>query len=406
MRKRACLRGLLTLGVVFALGGVWPLAAQEALPLEDSNWVSPDKFTPSDGAADKTGKGVEAGGAKAMQPLVVLPFRPLNMPTMPSEAVTDALKDVAPPKEAEVKEAPASADKPAAAEDTGPFSLDSQHWVAPKSYTPSATTEAEAPKPPPPPAMKPLNVPVLPSRAARAAPVTTLDDEPLSVDDRHWTSLDHFTDKALRFPQDAVPEEAPVSSVVVVPPPVAPVVAAPSRPLVFPTLPGMGFEVRVDTTEEAQAQETARQGLGARSALGLAESNWQSADQVARQAGLKAGGVVPLNIRMTRLPDAKIVPTPAGPATKNHIPAVEAQVPEAVPAPAGVSEEDSKLLAAVKAYKKKQLDALESDRQTLSKLQDAIAKLGLGNKMNAGGPSAPKPAEGAPSLALPEKSAP
>ena len=51
------------------------------------------------------------------------------------------------------------------------------------------------------------------------------------------------------------------------------------------------------------------------------------------------------------------------------------------PAPA-VSTADAAACAALDAYKKRQLEAIESDRQTLTALQNAIAQLGLQKQLD------------------------
>jgi len=79
-------------------------------------------------------------------------------------------------------------------------------------------------------------------------------------------------------------------------------------------------------------------------------------------------------VRLANLPDSRITPIPEGAITKPQ-PQVLAKV-------AAKPKRNPEVCAAVTAYKKQQLAAIESDRQTLNALQAAIADLGLDKKID------------------------
>lgn len=191
----------------------------------------------------------------------------------------------------------------------------------------------------------------------------------------------------------------------------APVVAAPTRPLDLPILPGFnrGFDIRVDSTSDNNASQPAqivRTGDG-QSDLHLQEQNWQDAAEAARQRADEKNGVnadverLPLDVRMSFLPNPKITPVPS-PERKPR-PRL-AEVPS-LPKPAPEAPQTAEC-AAVDAYKKKQLEAIQSDRQTLQALQSAITDLGLQKQLNFMAGAQQSPALGAAPQNQPISTAP
>ncbi len=153
-----------------------------------------------------------------------------------------------------------------------------------------------------------------------------------------------------------------------------PEVAAPTRPLAPPMLPGMnkGFEIDVGSTlDDTRAWTDATDGTPE---LNLKEQNWQDAVDAARRQA-KNGGTwadnAPLSVRMALLPAFSYTPVP--PEKKK----LQTPVPQKKESPP-----DQAACDAINAYKKRQLEALQSDRQTLEALQNAIAKLGLQKELN------------------------
>ncbi|MDD5586417.1 MAG: hypothetical protein PHY92_05610 [Alphaproteobacteria bacterium] len=260
-------------------------------------------------------------------------------------------------------------------------------------------------------------------------PVLAEDSEPIDVDGHGWMSLDHYTDKATRFPEALGPvqEESPP------PPPAATDVsqsapgdeegtsadaektgeqalAQPVRPLNLPVMPGLnlGYDVRVTSTVEDMdseagagegvlAQPTRPLNLPVMPGLGLTdggkensdnnrragpvdEYRWQDAKTAARDAFSgedEEREQTPLSVRFAGLPDGRMTSVPGAPVTKPHKktqPAKETS-PTAVP-------RNPEACAALTAYRQRQLAAIESDRQTLNALQAAIAEMGLDKKLD------------------------
>jgi hypothetical protein len=239
-----------------------------------------------------------------------------------------------------------------------------------------------------------------------ALPVYGSEEDPFQVDTGHWMSFERYKDnvKAGRpvptapenTPADATPLETlvPVAAPepVVTAPETQPVVAAPSRPLDLPVLPGVnqGFSVRVDSTAD-ESQNTSKAQIvnfDSKPTLHLEEQNWQDAAEAARQsaaAEARANGDdqhVPLNIRMSFLPNAKITPVPSPEYKSTHGRGPLPTAPQMAKAPPAQKPEDLAACAAVDAYKKKQLEAIQSDRQTLDALQSAISQLGLQKQLS------------------------
>ncbi len=223
------------------------------------------------------------------------------------------------------------------------------------------------------------------------------ESEPFEVEQSGWMSLERFDDKTERFPETQKKEE-PVSE----PPPEAapatpeaaateakaedggaPKPSAPDRPISIPTMPGAnsGFSVRVNSTTDDTALPPPPTKDG-KPNLALPESNWHDARSAAELLSVEKGNDAkrgPLDVRLPSLPDVSVSSVPAGPATKNPRPLFPDKAkPKAVVKP----KEDREAAAAIDAYKKRQMDALESDRRTLDALQAAISELGLSDKLD------------------------
>ena len=135
-------------------------------------------------------------------------------------------------------------------------------------------------------------------------------------------------------------------------------------------------------------------------------ANWKNVDQLEKKpeaTELSEEAPAPRAIRLTALPSRNIVPVPAGSATPSNTVGYKKPQPAATPAPASTenaepvsAEANATACAAIDAYKKKQLAAIESDNKTLAALQAAISKLGLNKKLNFDGTSKtsePEPAK-------------
>jgi hypothetical protein len=231
-----------------------------------------------------------------------------------------------------------------------------------------------------------------------SAPARADDNDPFQMDTGRWMSFGRYKEYIQRglIPQEKTVNGNPATAnaAPTTPPEkddttgATPVIAAPTRPLTLPVMPGVikGYNVQVDSTLDDKQSPIAKVvDMDGQPDLHLQAQNWLSAAEAARDAArAKAAGQTngddrtPLNVRMSFLPDRKITPIPDPEHKSTHI-------RETAATPVIHSAEELKALpadlaacvAAVDAYKKKQLEAIQSDRQTLAALQDAIAQLGL-----------------------------
>ena len=213
------------------------------------------------------------------------------------------------------------------------------------------------------------------------------DPEPFALDKGGWISFDHYQEKAAHPPKNkplpaVEPETVPDAPVEK---PTAPLLAPPLRPVLLPVLPGVnkGFDLQVNSTIDDQKASAQVDSMDTTPTLRLQEHNWQSAVEVAKQHAAESADEhsdnVPLDVRMTFLPDSRIrpEPTPQRDSTRvqdalNHI--AKPEQPK--------TAQDKAQCAALDAAKKKELEAIQSDRATLTALQEAIAKLGLQKQLN------------------------
>ena len=220
---------------------------------------------------------------------------------------------------------------------------------------------------------------------------------PFAIDSSQWITFDHYKEKQAKgsvVPAPSVPaaeaetpaethtnaNDAPVKKEAAAAP------AAPERPVNLPVMPGMnkGYDVQVSSTADAPpvAQIT---NLETQPTVAFPESNWQSATEAAKH-NFAADSIVhgdeevpDLHVRMSYLPNTEIKPVlydrkpTRGRGTKTAAPFSPKPQPSA---------DDKASLAALEAFKKQQLMAIQSDRQTLKALQDAISSLGLQKDLN------------------------
>ena len=128
----------------------------------------------------------------------------------------------------------------------------------------------------------------------------------------------------------------------------------------------------------------------------LAEGNWRSpskdrpSGEDAQASAPEEGGGSSLGVRMTFLPAANVDPAPgierASSWRRGHAYAREQRAlqkkkkldPQAVQQ----EKDEAGACAALDAYKKRQLDAIQRDKETLEALQEAIRSLGLSRQMS------------------------
>jgi hypothetical protein len=224
------------------------------------------------------------------------------------------------------------------------------------------------------------------------------DDPPFEMETGHWMSFDHYKDADSRGILSPAPKDhdtsAPIADTSTITPPASTTpptlaVASPTRPIDLPVMPGLnkGFTMRATSTEEDNAASASVINADASSTanddIHLTDKNWQSpASTGQNKMGVSATGgegEAPLAVRLSFLPDSKIMPTP----TPDHESAQQAaRLAYEIglrPQPQAAADKKAQpaVCAAIDAYKKQQLTAIQSDRETLKALQDAIAALGL-----------------------------
>jgi len=231
------------------------------------------------------------------------------------------------------------------------------------------------------------------------------DDDPFQMDTSHWMSFDHYKDASKRGHIETPPPPADDSATAppdpsATPAPVqtssaTPAVAAPTRPIDLPIMPGMdkGMGLQVNSTEDDKPRQSSTPVIStdAPPDIHLPVQGWQ--DPVAIQRAHKRvtadgeddGTNTQLDVRMTYLPDAKIEPvaSPEHASVQSLTNAIATRrKQQAKKAEDARTPSEKAACEAIDAYKKQQLDAIQSDRQTLKALQDAISSLGLQKQLD------------------------
>lgn len=231
-------------------------------------------------------------------------------------------------------------------------------------------------------------------------PISTCAEEanPFSIDNSRWMSFDHYKENArLGKPvpsstatdatnsattADKDPSSLPKKDAAAA---ASPQAAAPTRPLNLPVMPGLnkGYNVQVDSTADDKNRSTAQiLNFDTEPKMEVPKTDWQSINEIsfpqARPSVVNSEGDLPLSfkVRMSFLPNPDIKPVFQKQKPSSHADAFAALAEKKK------STEEVAACAAVSSYKKKQLQALESDRKTLAALQEAIAQLGLQKQLS------------------------
>ncbi len=255
-----------------------------------------------------------------------------------------------------------------------------------------------------------------------------------NVDQSQWMSFQHYSDDAQKPRIEEKKLPADITEIEMVPnqdkdtksatgptTPATSVVIDPAHSLNLPALPGVKKDYSdqarstADDGDEASIQLS---GPNDQPTMKLESTNWQDAAEVARsrakaQAAKESPDHMPLNVRFAFLPNKQIMPTepttriathgrgplptqstvamssPTNNSTSTSHAAVD-KTKSAGPSLASntaVSASQPKqanaaACAAISTYKKRQLEAIESDRKTLAALQNAIADLGLQKQLS------------------------
>ena len=220
--------------------------------------------------------------------------------------------------------------------------------------------------------------------AAIATSAPAHADDPFDLESSSWMSFDRYKDKpAAWVATHKDPGEGPVIMPVIVPTPVLP----PAREVALPAMPGLNKDAPPKVTSTADDADTDGAHLTNfenQPDLQLSGKNWLDAADMARQAEekKKSGDAEhsALDVRLSYLPDSHVAPADLKHKVVHHVvPKVATVQPTA---PAATPAANPALCAALDSYKKHQLQAIESDRKTLTALQSAIAELGLKKQLS------------------------
>ena len=224
-------------------------------------------------------------------------------------------------------------------------------------------------------------------------------DAPFDFDDGRWTSSKVYNENLRRHPpelaedKDEAAEPAPnfVSEINVQSPPVvaSPAPKPSTTAFLMPAMPGMnkGFELRVNSTEDVKEKKNHALASEIAPDIRLSDERWKTPSTkylLAKERENEDQETPPLNVRMTFLPSQNMPPVPSAQhesvVAKGHDQL--RMMSESKKNEAAKTPEEVAACAALDAYKKQQLDAIQSDRQTLTALQKAIHSLGLGKDLD------------------------
>jgi len=236
------------------------------------------------------------------------------------------------------------------------------------------------------------------------APAQNLD--PFETDTNQWKSFDRYKEEeknrlfstmtgnieedsraeakavAEEEKSEAVPIKKPASDAdkdTIMPPSLdSSVMAAPEKPLDPPVMPGVnnGLDMHAGSTDDDAKPSAHVVNLDSEPNLQLPKQNWLDALRAAQLNGREDH--TPLHIRMSFLPGFEAPQkhnTPKAVVASVLPPPIKKEVQPKSPA-------DVAACAAIDAYKKRQLEAIQSDRETLAALQSAIKQLGLEKKLD------------------------
>jgi hypothetical protein len=227
------------------------------------------------------------------------------------------------------------------------------------------------------------------------------DDTPFDLESSSWMSFDRYKDQPSHWlapDQRSAVEAQPVVAAPPVLPPSMPLVKDSVQPIQTPVMPGLNknFNIKVDSTADDHIVPGLSDNPGAAPDMNLQDNEWKDAVEAAKQstqdiAKPDKSDNASFNVRYSALPPwikpadksaPAMTPVPPKPAPAPvKIAQPVAPPPPAAPKPA-MTAADAAACAALDAYKKHQLEAIQSDRQTLKALQDAIAQLGLQKQLD------------------------
>jgi len=212
-------------------------------------------------------------------------------------------------------------------------------------------------------------------------------DKPFDIDAGNWTAFENYKQtgkengaQKLPPPENAAPESEPLAEETVSE-------APPVSLFLTPAMPGLnkGYDIKIDSTEQGHAKALPRPKTTAAPDFQLPDKNWESPGSLKMTPKAQDDGEEsPLNVRLSFLPSQSIVAVPhADPTSARKLGHEEQRkrLSQKRPNDAGKTPEVAAACEAMDLYKKQQLDALQSDRETLMALQNAIHSLGLSKEL-------------------------
>jgi len=299
-------------------------------------------------------------------------------------------------------------DFPVRAEEPAPFELDPNQWqpsgikdnvpgTAPIVSAPVVVSTpippVAPPTPTPPPAVV-LPTPTMPgmSKIFDVPMNSTEDIEP--IDPNQWQSSNHTKDDVQNSPPDSPQDNASVAAPADA---VSDPASYPAAILPTPAMPGLNKSLGepAPLAEKNHSNEkTSALTPETTAGLPLPKENWKAIPPKdgATHASKNDDDYsdddhqVPqsLNVRMSFLPAQNVTPIP-GPSHESaqklgHD--LMRKSLEKKPAQTAKDASTAASCAALDAYKRQQLDALQGDRETLKALQDAVHSLGLSKQLD------------------------
>ncbi len=213
------------------------------------------------------------------------------------------------------------------------------------------------------------------------AAYSAVAEEPFSLGGSEWKSFEGYENRIARHPPPNPPkeEERAAAPEEKKDPAAEEYTNTSYRNTPMPGL-NKGFSVEVGSTEEEKEDQPAAEAA-MHPDIYLPESKWKPLVPAKPASKLKEDGSEenpPLNVRMTYLPSKALPVTKKekeSAARKGHD--IMRRLAEQKKKVTPKTPEEQAACQALDAYKKQQLDALQSDRETLKALQEAIRSLGL-----------------------------
>ena len=234
-------------------------------------------------------------------------------------------------------------------------------------------------------------------------------DAPVDLDSAQWMSLETYETQKQRHPEPKKVEKVPEPEAETPPAPVAeeaPPARVPSdkdalvTKVEEPAMPGMnkGYTIKVHSTQDDQTFDPPASSTPSPSEAGPMEEKWKPLSLEKTEAEKKSEesespDAPSSKVRMTFLPSKNIIPVPSpdhesgAKKTREYFRKLaeeEKKKKEAEEQKKLVKKtpEDKEACAALETYRKQQLEAIQSDRQTLKALQNAIRSLGFAEQLN------------------------